>query len=354
MKNSYLAIILVVLGIGTWIALSSGGDSTQSASRAELSSSSQSASSQKNLKQGQSNSAALANNEISTSLAPVSAPEERDDLFFEISPATEKYQNATEALEAVKIAAQEYDDEVLEQFFNLGSQCGWCDDFYPQVVDLVNQAEPGSDEKEYFTELLSTSGRPEHVEFIVDQIKTLDPADQDYEIFIDALEVTVGDDQVVDALAKLLPESNPELQESVVAAISNHGSRYAVDLLYKFTLDSDSQDGFYQEGIGLGEVIPEAEAFPVLREIISKRDNFSHLAVKSLLNAGADGLQEVHNLLEGSTDAGADNELLKGALDHITFDDKTELYLKDTLSKSKNPALKRFSDRALRMLKGDS
>jgi len=284
---------------------------------------------------------------------------ENDDEWVDVNeepvqPATEAYQTLDQALAAIKKGASEYDDLVLEQFAEPGPDCTWCQDFYSEVTKLMVAAKEDSDEKSYFAELLALSGRSENVETIINGMKSLKPDSPDFDLYADALEMTIGDEKVVKTLAKNLDASSEELKESLLAAISNQGNPFAIDTLYRYTLDSGSEDGFYSKGIGLGEVIPDKEAFPLMREILSKHEKFSSLAAKGLLNAGVEGLQVVFETLNNSNNADADRALLEGATDHITYDDETEKYLRDVVMKSSNPALVEFAKQGIEYLSEES
>ena len=91
-------------------------------------------------------------------------------------------------------------------------------------------------------------------------------------------------DDVVTELSGYVNSNNELLQESAVAAITNQGSKLAAETLYKHTVEKGDADGYYSLGIGLGELIPDDETLPYLNELVSKRDKYSHLAVKALLN----------------------------------------------------------------------
>ena len=269
-------------------------------------------------------------------------------------PATEIYRSAQEAFAAIKNGATNYDDIILEQFTELGPDCTWCDELYKNVKDSLASAETPADQKSYFAEVLAISGKVENIKSLIDAIE--DPArSQDQQILMEALELTIGKDDVVKSLnERLATTQNADLKESMVAAISNQGSPLAVESLYKFAVDSNNPDGFYSEGTGLGEVIPDADSFGPLKDIAAKKDDYSHLAVKALLNGGVDGLKAVVDLLSNSTDAAGDEKVLKDAIDHLNYDEETEKILKDVSENSKNPVLKKFAKDGLDTMAQDA
>lgn len=258
-------------------------------------------------------------------------------------PATEIYKSADEALAAIKGGATNYDDLILEQFSELGPDCTWCDDVYRSVKELLNSSDTPTDQRSYYAELLAVSGRVDNVQTLVEAIKNPQPG-QDTQVFLEALELTAGKDDVVSYLGgELNSVQNPTLKESIIAAVTNQGSSLAVNTLYKAALDSKDPDAFYSQGTGLGELIPNPEAFGPLKEIVLKKDDYSHLGVKALLNAGLDGFKEVVDILSNSTSPEADEKLVKDALDHIPYDEATEKYISDVVSKSSNPVLAKLA-----------
>ena len=262
-------------------------------------------------------------------------------------PATDIYEDASSALSAVKKGAQTYDDIVLDQFVNLGDDCTWCNDFYGSIKELIADKELDVDEKSYYAEILAISGRKENVGELINAIKSTSSA-QDSGIFAEALEMTTGGTEVLELLGSELRNADDEdLKESIIAAISNQGSSQAVQLTYEYTIEAGNPDGYYSAGTGLGEIIPENEAFPFLREKLSKKDGFSHLAAKSLINAGIDGVKSVVEVLETNNISESELTILKDTVDHVNFDEETEKYFKEVVSQSENPALVQWSQDVL-------
>ncbi len=274
--------------------------------------------------------------------------EESDDdvMDREEKPATDIYKTADEALKAIRDGAADYDDLVLDQFTQLGDNCTWCDSLYKSVRALVTSPDVKPDERSYYSEVLAVSGRVDNVKFLVDGIKNSKNEDE-ADTYAEALELTVGKNDVVKYLGDQLNDSNDSLREASVAAITNQGSRLAVELLYENTLKKGDPDGYYSLGIGLGEVVPDQEAMPYLLEVASKRDQYSHLAVKSLLNAGLDGVKAVVDMLSSGKNPDADKDLLKGAADHVSFEDDVVSYLKQISGTSTNPVVTNFAKEVL-------
>jgi hypothetical protein len=268
--------------------------------------------------------------------------EEDGDVNVDDRPATEVYKSADEALKAVKEAAADYDDLVLDQFTDLPRNCSWCDSFYSSLKDMIVSPDIKSDERSYYAELLAISGRVENVKSLVDAINGA-KSPEEINLLAEALELSTGGGDVVKYLGDQLGSKNDTLREAAVAAVTNQGSRLATEILYKNTVDRGDPDGYYSMGIGLGEVVPEPEALPYLQELAMKRDQYSHLAVKSLLNAGLEGTKIVIDVLGNSKNPDFDKEMLKGAKDHVAYDDDVVNYLKNVAETSKSPRVQEFA-----------
>lgn len=252
-------------------------------------------------------------------------------------PAAQVYTSAEEALKAVKQAAANYDDIILEQFTKPGPDCSWCESFYKSLREAVMVPDTSDDEKSYYSELLAISGRPENVSMLVDSIRSLGDNEKS-DIFAEALELTVGGEDVVNFLGDQLSSTtdNDLLKESLIAALTNQGGRKAAELLYKQTSLAGDAEGYYPLGIGLGEFVPDDEAMPFLQDLVRRRDQYSHLAVKALLNNGVDGLKLVFDELSSGKNADFDKSMLKDAQDHVNYDEESENFLKDLIANSKN------------------
>jgi hypothetical protein len=267
--------------------------------------------------------------------------------------ATELYSSASEAMDAIKKGASNYDDVVLEQFVDLGKECSWCDEFYGSLRGLATSKDISEKERAYYSEILAISGRVENIKQLVESIEA-NPGSEEANVYSEALEIGIGGDDVVKYLESKLEVSNQELRESVVAAISNQGSAQAVETLFKHIRAINNPDGYYSEGTGPGEVIPEPAAFPFLKSEVSKKDQFSPNAVRSLLNAGIDGARAVIDTLSSSPNPERDRDLLNGAADHVGYDEESEEYFKQVASTTTNPAIKEFADKVLESFKDEA
>lgn len=272
--------------------------------------------------------------------------EDEDDLEEEDIPAGDKYKNAQEAMEAIKKGSLIYDDTILQQFVKPGENCTWCDQVYSQLRGLLKDAQQSSEQKSYFGEILAVSGKLDNIRAIVNEVSTTqNPSDK--ESLAESLELTIGGDDVVKYLSEFAASNDEMLKEAAIAAISNQGSRLSAEVLYKAAVESNNPDGYYSSGIGLGELVPDEEAYSYLQELIMKQDEYSHLGVKALLNAGLPGLKLVVDSMSVSPNAEKDKDLLKDAVDHVGYDDETKEYITKLISTTKSPTLQQFGQEIL-------
>jgi hypothetical protein len=260
----------------------------------------------------------------------------------QIKPATEAFSSAEEALAAAMKGAKDFDDSVLEQFTEPSADCSWCPAFYASVQALVLNPSTPQDQKSYMAELLAISGRPDNVQTLVDGIKNA-PNSTEADLFAEALELTLGKDEVVKVLGDQLSTTNDTLREASVAAITNQGTRYAAELLQKHVQERNDPDAYYSVGIGPGEFIPDEEALPYVQELVQKRDQFSAAWAKSLINAGLPGLQNLFDQLENSTNYDADRALIKDSLAHVNFEDGIKEMTDNVIASNRSPVAVEFA-----------
>lgn len=270
---------------------------------------------------------------------------------IEVLPAAKAFKTADEAMAAIRKGAADYDDSLLEQFTTPGDDCTFCPEVYKNIKDTIATGGLPSEQLSFYGELLAISGKPENLQSLVDSIKSA-PNNDVKEALAEALELTVGKDDVTGFLGSQLNDADARVKEASVAAITNQGSRKAAELLYKATTDKGDPDGFYSQGIGLGELVPDDDTIPYLQSLVAKHDQYSHLAVKSLLNAGIGGLRTAMDTLSLSKDPEADRAMFAQAVDHVSYDEDTEAYLTKLSAESKNPVIKDFADKVLESFKG--
>ncbi|MBX7138216.1 MAG: hypothetical protein K1X83_09545 [Oligoflexia bacterium] len=352
-KSLPVIIIFVALVAGIWYASNSKTSAPGNAAQPSTDGSGVSSSDSDNsdIDAAGSEAAPPAQNGSNVALPNQSKQEDEQEEDEEVEnaderPAAQVYKSAEEALKAVKDGAADYDDIVLEQFTQPGEDCSWCPEFYKSIRDQVSSDQTSEDEKSYYSELLAISGRVDNVASLVEAIKKVGDNEKG-DVYAEGLELTVGGNDVVKYLGEQLNTDNQLLKESLIAAITNQGTRQAAELLFAETQKKGDPDGYYSLGIGLGEFVPEESAIPYLQELANKHDQYSHLAVKALLNSGLDGLKVVFDLLSNSKDAEADRLLLKDASDHVSLDEETEAYLKGIQANCKNESVCRFAKEAL-------
>lgn len=253
----------------------------------------------------------------------------------QLKPAGEAYTSADDAMAAVLNGSKDYDDAILEQFTLPGPECSWCPQFYTSAREKVSDPSTPQEQRAYLAEILAISGKIENVQALAESIKGAQSNDE-ADLYAEALELALGDSEVVKYLGDQMVSPNDTLREASVAAITNQGSVQAVELLSKHVKDRGDPDGYYANGIGPAELIPEEEALPQVQELIHERNEYSHLWVKSALNAGMPGLRIVIAELETSSNPEADKALLKDAMDHINLEDGLQEYANEIISRNKS------------------
>lgn len=343
MKKAFPLILLAILGLAAWF-LSSG--KTPSGSTPESTSASNGGTaSTASLKEEMIKDINTMAGESGMNGSIAGEATDADALFDadgEAKPASQVYANAEAALKAVQAGARDYDDMILEQFTLPGEDCTWCPEFYKSVKDLLGDQATPSDQRSYFAEILAVSGKTDNISVLIEGIKNA-PSKEIADTYAEALELTAGRDDVVKLVGENLASTNEALREASVAAVTNQGSRLAAELLYKNTVERGDPDGYYSLGIGLGEFVPTEETIPYIQELALKRDQYSHLAVKSLVNAGQQGLQVVFDIIGNSTDIEADRQLLKDSIDHVNYDEETEAFLMKIIDTSKQPLVVEYA-----------
>ncbi|MCB0353487.1 MAG: hypothetical protein KDD64_08190 [Bdellovibrionales bacterium] len=336
MKNFIVLTFVLLVAGGAWYLTSSSSSAPSSDSEATKSRANSAAQNQESSLGG------------TTPDKKVNRDPEAVQGFVDLDerPAAEIYKSAEEALSAVKKGAKDYDDIILEQFVEPGDDCSWCPDFYSSLEEMMASKDATEDEKAYYSEILAISGKVENIKTLVDSIVKAGES-EDADIFAESLELTIGGDDVVQYLKEHINSKNELLQESVVAAITNQGSRFAAETLYDHTKEKGDPDGYYSLGIGLAEMIPDDETLPYLQDLMLKRDQYSHLAVKALLNHGIQGLEIVMDGLTDSKDGDFDRAMLVDAIDHVNYEDDIKAYLQKLVAESSQPVVSEFAKEIL-------
>jgi|694.fasta_scaffold40430_5 hypothetical protein len=259
-----------------------------------------------------------------------------------VRPAGEAYASAQEALDAVLKGSKDYDDSILEQFTQPGPECSWCPEFYDSVRDKATSSSTPQEQRAYLAEILAISGKIENIQTLTESIKTARSNDE-ADLYAEALELSLGNDDVVRYLGDQMASPNDTLREASVAALTNQGSLESLEILAKHTRERGDPDGYYSQGIGISESIPRPEALPFVQENIRLRDEYSPGFVRSALNAGMPGIEIVFAELEGSTNPEADRALLKDALEHVSLEDGLREYVDGVIQRNRSPVAVEFA-----------
>jgi hypothetical protein len=261
---------------------------------------------------------------------------QEDEEEEQIKPAADAYPSAEEALAAVLKGSKDYDDSVLEQFTTPDQSCTWCPEFYTSVRDLATNPNTPQEQRSYLAEILAISGRLENVQALVESIKTA-PSNDAKDLYAEALELSMGKDDVTRYLGDQMNATDDTLREASVAAITNQGSKNAAELLINNLREKGDIHGYYALGMGLGEFIPDEDAIPVVQDYVHSRGPDADQGVKALLNAGLPGVKAVFDELEHSSNPEADAPLIKGALDHINMEDGLIEYANEVIARNQSP-----------------
>lgn len=336
-----LALLIVVALAGIWLLYGPKLESVTTTPQAASSSASK-----KTEAAATNTSQTEAKGSTTTANAAKEATDEDASFSFDqIVAANEKYESANAALVALKKGAVDYDDWILQEFVELGN-CAWCDDLYALVKTQIAENKD-YDEVGYFAEVLAISNKLENVQTLVAEIEKATDEDKK-DVLAEGLELAIGDDNIVNYLAGYTGHEDELLQEAAIAALSNQGSHLAAKYLYDLAVQNKNPDGFYELGIGLGEMIPDDEAFSFLQEAAMKRDEYSHLAVKALVNSGLPGLAIVVDVMTTSTNPDLEKHMLNDAFDHVAYDEETENYLKKLVGKTKVEHIKVWAEKLLK------
>lgn len=337
MKKLIPLLVLVIVGAGAWFTLFNKG-SQQNAATSNTSDSTIPAP----VPPAHMHEQHTQDSASSQTSTDTEASQEEADLLADSRTATEIYKTADEALNAIKNGSAEYDDLILSQFTLPGEECTWCDSLYKSIKDLLAAADTKPEHKSYYSEILAISGRAENISALVEMMKAAKKPEE-AEIYAEALELAQGKDDVVNLLGEHMKDADQTLRDASIAAVTNQGTRLAAELLYKEATGTNNPEGHYAQGIGLGELVPTEDALPYLQELAQKRDQYSHLAVKAMLNSGVSGLRLVMDVLTNSKNPEQDRALLKDAIDHVNYEEEVEAYAKKLLETSKQPLVLEFA-----------
>jgi hypothetical protein len=275
------------------------------------------------------------------------------EIQDDFKPASQRYSSAAQALEAVRKAAVDYDDIIIDEFSNI-KECDWCEEFYGELAKMLNDQALGIDERAYYAEILAVSGNLDNIKSLVSSLEAATQT-EDKEMFGEALEMSMGGDDMVEYLAAYLTSENSTLRESVVSALSNQGTRLAAETLYKDMVSGGgAAHDYYAQGTGLAEMVPDETTIPYLHELLIERAPKSDVVVKALINSGIDGLTSVFDALSTEKDNAKGKEYLKNAIDHVITDEQVVDFLTKASQNQDYPDfLKEFANDALKEAQTD-
>lgn len=339
-KIAPLLLIIIGIGMGWWVYQSA----SQKTATVNSTSSSDTGSEDKSAQGDAPNSSSLGGSAPSSAsrAALINSANLPADAMDDIKPAAQAYQSAEEAVAAAVKGAKDFDDSILEQFTEPGPDCSWCPQFYNSIQELVTNPNTPQDQKSYMAEILAISGRPDNVQVLIESIKNA-PSSTEADIYAEALELTLGKDDVTKVLGDQLSTTNDTLRESSVAAITNQGTRMAAELLQKHIQERSDPDAYYSAGTGPGEFIPDEDALPYVQELVGRRDAYSPQWGKALINAGLPGLQAFFESLENSGSPESNRDLIKGALDHVNNEDGIKELTDNVIANYRNPDAIQFA-----------
>ena len=265
-----------------------------------------------------------------------------DEQEEQLRPAAEAYTSSEDALAAVLKGSKDYDDSTLEQFTTPDPNCAWCPEFYTSVRELATNPNTPQEQRSYLAEILAISGRLENVQMLAEYIKNA-PSNDVAEVYAEALELSMGKDDVTKFLGDQMAATNDVLREASVAAVTNQGTQSAAELLISDLKAKGDVHGYYALGMGLGEFIPDEEAIPTVQEFVRARGPDADQGVKALLNAGLPGVRVVFDELEHSPNPDADIALIKGGLDHINMEDGLVGLASEVVSRNQSPTAVKFA-----------
>lgn len=335
MKKVLIIPLVAAIGGGWWWLISQEPQGAPSSERT-LSSAGQTVSSPPLAKNGSSEEQGASTDQATSSIINNSASEKSIEVEEQVKPAADAYASADDALAAVIKGSKDFDDSILEQFTEPGEDCSWCGQFYSSVRDLVTNINTPQDQKSYLAEILAISGRLDNVQTLAESIKNASsPTEAD--IYAEALELTLGKDDVTRYLGDQMSATNDTLREAAVSAVTNQGTRLAAEMLMKHVQERGDADAYYSQGTGPGEFVPDEEALPLVQEYVQRRDAYSPGWAKSLLNAGLPGLRILFEQLENSNNPESDKAITKDAMDHVNFEDGIKELTDSVIASSRNP-----------------
>jgi len=266
------------------------------------------------------------------------------------STQSETSKIAKEAFSLMADAASRNDQKFLNEIPKDDENCPWCDEFYSLTRQELGNSELSSDLRSFFARALAKSGNPQNVNAVAELMQASATQGElgTPVTYGQALEDVELEPEQVDEISAGLNSPNPYLVDMVVSILTKQGTLEAAERLYQHTTEVGDPDGYHRDGNGLGFMHPQPEAIPYLEELVRQRDQFSHLAVKALLNSGPEGIDRVVALLAESSDYQTSRRMLLSASDHIPTDPATLQHMQMLATSAKDRAVKEMARTVLK------
>ncbi|MCB0310580.1 MAG: hypothetical protein KDD42_05065 [Bdellovibrionales bacterium] len=264
---------------------------------------------------------------------------------------------AQKIFDAFSIAAARGNEKTLARLKEIGADCEWCGEFYSKVEEKASSPKLSRDEKGFFAKALAQSGRPESVSKVIEMAQTADP--QDTTLYTRPLKDAPLTPELIEEIDQTLDDENVQkngpLSEALVSALTRDGSLFSIQTLYNNAIETENPDGYYRIGIGLGELTPDSDpnALAFLADAAAKGDEYSHLALKALINQGKQGLEMALDVLENTDPAVLHPSVLRNAVSHVDTTDSDALAYIQQKRSSSNPLVSEFAKEVIKEHKID-
>ncbi|MCB0319702.1 MAG: hypothetical protein KDD60_02180 [Bdellovibrionales bacterium] len=238
----------------------------------------------------------------------------------------------------------------------------WQNEFLKRASSAMTDLSLSRDLRADAARALAASGTSSSISALIDSAESFNDASagRDATPFNQALKDAQLSDESVSLIGDKLNSSREEqnggepeevlddsLTEAMISALTRDGSLAAAEAIYEHMQNSEHAEDYYQIGIGLASMTPQPDAIPFLQDLMEQKNEFSHLALKSILNSGEAGLDQVFAFLE-TADPRADYELLHNAVDHVKFPpgkswESVQSYLEKKRNSASSPLVAEFA-----------
>jgi hypothetical protein len=227
------------------------------------------------------------------------------------------YSTAEQALPFVEEFLSTGLTETLAEFTGIQGDCSWCAELFQQLGDMIADTSTPEEERFRAAMLLSGTARVEAAEVLIEKAEQ-DPTFGVRTVLFESLARVPPTPEIIALYNQKLQDNDAEkIREALVAALGFGRSLEAAQALYRdITLHNDT-DGFARDRIGLAYFNADASALPYIRSLVDKRDEFSALAFRSLLNSGEQGMQIALEILEANPNDSFFAEIVQDAPKYV-------------------------------------